>query len=317
MLSILIAVYNTEKFLPKCLDSLRYNDYKDLEIIAVDDCSTDSSLEILQRYAAEDSRFKVIHLEQNGGLAHARNIALNHATGEWVMMLDSDDWLGPIQAISEEDTDCWLLQCDYVYPDGRVERFPLAKKEWTPQQACADSLLWQGIHGLYIVRTEIHKKYPYDESSRVFSDENSSRQHFLHSNRIRVCDTVYYYRQHAESITHKVSKQHIERISAIASLQHTLEQEPLATEAMIQQLRNYRWRLLTDIWHFYLRNKKQLDITDEDMKPMRKHYDELISTKITDPVCHRFGYLKLRPYSLYLFQVKAYFWLRKLLRRKN
>ena len=94
MLSVLVAVHNSSQWLPQCLDSLRYNTYKDIEVIAVDDCSTDNSLQILNSYAAADSRFKVIHLDKNGGAAHARNIALQHATGEWAMMLDSDDWIG-------------------------------------------------------------------------------------------------------------------------------------------------------------------------------------------------------------------------------
>lgn len=89
--SIIIPVYNAEKYLRECLDSVLAQTYSDWEAICVDDGSTDVSGAILDEYAARDSRFKVIH-QENGGEAVARNTGLVNATGEWVTWLDADDF---------------------------------------------------------------------------------------------------------------------------------------------------------------------------------------------------------------------------------
>lgn len=94
MVSVIIPVFNVEKYLRQCLDSVISQTYTDLEIIIVDDGSTDSSGSICDEYAAADSRIQVIHRE-NGGLSAARNTALDVARGEWLVFVDSDDYLMP------------------------------------------------------------------------------------------------------------------------------------------------------------------------------------------------------------------------------
>ncbi len=92
-ISVIIPIYNVEKYLEKCLESVINQTYKDLEIICVDDCSPDNSNKIVQEYLKKDSRIKLIQREKNGGLSAARNSGLNKATGEYVYFLDSDDWI--------------------------------------------------------------------------------------------------------------------------------------------------------------------------------------------------------------------------------
>lgn len=91
-ISIIIPVYNVEKYLPKCLDSIVNQTYKNLEIICVNDGSEDSSADILSRYAEQDSRFVLINKE-NEGVSVARNKALDAVSGEYIMFVDSDDWI--------------------------------------------------------------------------------------------------------------------------------------------------------------------------------------------------------------------------------
>ena len=90
MVSVIIPVYNVEKYLEKCLDSVLSQTFKNLEIILVDDGSTDGSSKIIDTYSLKDSRIKVIHKE-NGGVSSARNKGLEVATGEYVCFIDSDD----------------------------------------------------------------------------------------------------------------------------------------------------------------------------------------------------------------------------------
>ena len=92
--SIIVPVYNVEKYLERCINSLKKQSLKDIEIILVDDSSTDSSLEICKKMAADDSRIKVIH-KVNEGAGYARNTALGIATGEYIGFVDSDDFVEP------------------------------------------------------------------------------------------------------------------------------------------------------------------------------------------------------------------------------
>lgn len=92
LISIIVPVYNVEKYLPQCIDSLINQTYKNLEIILVDDGSTDSSGIICDNYSRIDSRIKVIH-KTNGGQGSARNAALDVAKGEYIGFVDSDDWV--------------------------------------------------------------------------------------------------------------------------------------------------------------------------------------------------------------------------------
>ena len=93
LISVIIPVYNTEKYLKQCLDSAVNQTLADIEIICVNDCSPDNSLEILKEYASKDNRIKVIDNKINLGQGKNRNAALNIATGDYIMFLDCDDWL--------------------------------------------------------------------------------------------------------------------------------------------------------------------------------------------------------------------------------
>ena len=91
-ISVIIPVYNGEKYLSECLDSLVNQTFKDIEIICVNDCSKDSSLEILNSYAQKDNRIKIINQETNQGQSIGRNIGIQASQGEYIMFIDQDDW---------------------------------------------------------------------------------------------------------------------------------------------------------------------------------------------------------------------------------
>lgn len=117
MISIIVPVYNVEAYLPQCLDSLLNQTYHDLEIICVNDGSTDGSLEILQQYAKKDERLRFITRE-NRGISTSRNEALDMASGEYVMFVDSDDWISELtceKAMSAiQANDCDLVMWSYI-----------------------------------------------------------------------------------------------------------------------------------------------------------------------------------------------------------
>ncbi len=91
-ISIIIPVYNSEKYLVRCLDSISRQSFEDFEVILVNDGSTDSSAQICDEYARKDSRYKVIHC-RNNGVSVARNIGIDNASGLYISFIDSDDWV--------------------------------------------------------------------------------------------------------------------------------------------------------------------------------------------------------------------------------
>lgn len=93
-ISIIVPVYNTAECLNRCLDSIIAQTYKNLEIICIDDGSSDGSEKIVDQYAERDSRFVVVH-KKNGGESSARNVGLSLATGEYIGFIDCDDWIEP------------------------------------------------------------------------------------------------------------------------------------------------------------------------------------------------------------------------------
>lgn len=118
MVSIVIPVYNVEKYLAECVDSVLNQTYTDYEIILVDDGATDSSGRMCDEYAQKDPRIRVIH-QENGGLSAARNTGLAAARGEYVYFLDSDDWIEAC-ALEQLTALAHAEAADVVFFDGSI-----------------------------------------------------------------------------------------------------------------------------------------------------------------------------------------------------
>jgi CDP-glycerol glycerophosphotransferase len=125
-LSIVLPVYRVQGYLRQCLDSVLSQSFDDFEIVAVDDCSPDYSGAILAEYAERDPRVRVVTSPVNVGLGRARNLGLEHATGEYVWFLDSDDWLAPgslaavAARLAETAAEVLVVGWDRVHWDGVV-----------------------------------------------------------------------------------------------------------------------------------------------------------------------------------------------------
>ena len=91
-ISVIVPVYNTSKYLEKCLDSLINQTYKELEIIIVEDCSTDNSKSLLEKYKKFEN-VTIIYNDRNMGLSYSRNVGLAHAGGNYIGYIDSDDYV--------------------------------------------------------------------------------------------------------------------------------------------------------------------------------------------------------------------------------
>lgn len=127
VVSIIVPVYNAEKYLKRCVDSILRQDYRDFELLLMDDGSSDGSAEICDGYERADSRVRVIHKE-NTGVSDTRNQALDQAQGKFIQFLDSDDWIVPeatrLLVRSMEEYDCDMVISDFY----RVAGERLAQK---------------------------------------------------------------------------------------------------------------------------------------------------------------------------------------------
>lgn len=208
VISVVMPVYNVEAYLPECLDSLLAQDYSTLEIILVDDGSQDASGAICDRYAARDSRIRVIH-QQNGGAAAAKNAALRVATGKYLSFVDSDDYLEPgvysymVDLMESTASDVGVFAFRNVFRSHSEDHIPHPQREeltgkdyllrfTTRDWTCA--LLWNKLY-----KRSLFDGVFFEEGHRI-DDEYFTYRAFLKAEKV-VCDSriIYNYRRRASS----------------------------------------------------------------------------------------------------------------------
>lgn len=180
LFSLVIPVYNVESYLHDCLDSVLHQTFKEWEAICVNDGSTDGSLKILEEYAAKDSRFKVVN-QENGGLSAARNTGMDNATGEYILFLDSDDWM---EHTALKTIDAAIAGEDMVCFSGR--RYFEESKTFNQPDVLADKTYTYGMDY-------------YNENSLLSRDFafvcvvlRAYRQAFLIENNLRFKEGIYH-----------------------------------------------------------------------------------------------------------------------------
>lgn len=179
LFSVILPIYQVESYLEQCLSSLADQCGKDVQILLVDDGSTDGSHTILERYCQRYSNFELI-TQSNAGVSHARNVGLEKATGEYLLWVDPDDWVTPdwLGTIRERITATRpdMLLFDYIITDGVTSRkAPYGRTEGrvTPEQFMHDltedlrltSVLWNKV-----IRRQLFSGLTFDESLRCMED---------------------------------------------------------------------------------------------------------------------------------------------------
>ena len=205
-ISVIVPVYNVEAYLPACMESILSQDYRDLEVILIDDGSKDRSGEICDRYAAQDSRVRVIH-QKNRGAAAAKNAGLRAATGTYLSFVDSDDYLEPgaygflMKTLQRTGADAVQGSFREVYRNRQEEQ--LISEEILEENAfllrflkdftCA--LLWNKLY-----RREIFRDVFFEEGHKI-DDEYFTYQGFLQPRKVVRCSRIVYnYRKRASSV---------------------------------------------------------------------------------------------------------------------
>lgn len=149
LVSIIVPVYNVEKYVERCIGSLTNQTYSNLEIIVVDDGTPDKSGEIVDRLAKADSRIRVFH-KQNGGLSSARNYALDRAKGEYITFVDSDDYIeldlveSCLKLCEKEGNDVVIYRLESMFAD-HTELQRIDPKDYVDTESILNGILWDDV----------------------------------------------------------------------------------------------------------------------------------------------------------------------------
>lgn len=318
--SVIVAVYNGEKYLDRCLDSLARQTFSDIEIICVDDASTDSSLQMLRRRAEADSRIRVLHHDDNLGPATSRNEALAVCTGDIITFLDCDDWFADdtvekmLRVFDDhDDADCVLFRCRFVFPDGREEDYQgLHFDSLDGKTAFRESLTWH-VHGIYVARRALYDLCPFDDSCRHYSDDNTTRIHYYLSRKVYSSDATYYYYQNPNSISHVISVSRMDYMRATDSMKRWLEKLDCPQDVMALY-ENQRWLVIVDAYKFYFDNRRHLLHEDATwcLSEIKSHFLSINTSLLRPSLKWKLGYSPLfKSWHLFRLQEEIYFILQK------
>lgn len=213
LLSVIVPVYGVEDYLNRCVDSILGQSYRNLELILVDDGSPDRSGEICDRYAAADSRVRVIHKE-NGGLSSARNIALDTFTGDYVTFVDSDDFIEPetlrlmAEALEQHEADIVCVgnwEVDSETGEKTLGICPSRSQCVTGEEMVGKIFLWDGCDSAVcdkLFRRELLEHYRFPQG-KVCEDVAVTYRIILEAERVYLMDQpLYNYFQRPGSISH-------------------------------------------------------------------------------------------------------------------
>ena len=260
MISIIVPVYNVETYLRKCLDSILGQSERDLEILLIDDGSSDSSGSICDEYSSSDKRIRVFHTE-NRGVSAARNLGLREARGEYIGFVDSDDWIEPtmyeemLNALKSNDAD--ICVCSFV-------------KEYLDRSETADNIgdkVYSRIDALRAIALGPFYSYTWNKlvardictdalfpEDRIYEDLTTTNKYFLSSNTtVSVSAALYHYRMREGSLITGVSMSDLkekwdayhEKFETLMEIPELAEDTDLRNELNIQSAdvaaKTWRW----------------------------------------------------------------------------
>ncbi len=218
--SIIVTVYNIEAYIDKCLDSITNQTFDDIEIIVINDGSTDNSRKIIENFSTKDSRFICLN-KKNEGVAYAREVGLQHASGDYVLHIDGDDYLEPdaieiaYSSIKSSNADLCVFHFWFRYDD-RSEHSNLYPKDQYSNIELLEHI-WKGYGyyapWTYICKRELYKKVHFDRYLTFGEDAYMTSQLIYFSKSITIINSkpILNYIIRPESFSHKtLSKKTVE-----------------------------------------------------------------------------------------------------------
>ena len=288
LISVIVPVFNVENFIDVCISSLIKQSYSNIEIILVDDGSTDESGLHCDKWAEVDKRIKVFH-QANGGLSAARNTGLNHASGDYICFVDSDDFVMEdyvkcmLQAI--EETDAELAICDVTTSKWPALAKPITSNRILDAAECRawlDNLISREYVLMVVSWNKLYKKELFAdnrfEEGKLHEDEFMINKLVFNINKmVFVPLEEYVYRANASGITGKeneVNVAHLDVIDAFTDrIDVSLENNDIGFAKIT--VRNTMYKLAD----YYFKMENQHYIIKSKMRNVLDKYSEIIATK--------------------------------------
>ncbi len=273
MVSVIVPVYNVEKYLPTCIESILKQSYKDYELILVDDGSTDACPQICDTYAKKYSFISVVH-KKNGGLSEARNVGMEVANGDYVTFIDSDDYIHPfyleylVCGIIDKNADISIVGFKSVYDSQSIEFVNKSdiKIQIMDNERALSLILRQIVHDVsawgILLPLALAKKYPYPVG-KYYEDLYTTYKYYLSSKQVAVIRyPLYYYLQREGSIMNVQDERFFDLVEASKLLVEECSINPLLKKAASSKMFSNYCRLILTM--------PKLD------KNYKKTYDEVV-----------------------------------------
>lgn len=288
IISVVLPVYNVKAYLAKCVDAVCNQTYKELEIILVDDGSTDGCAGLCDELAKKDARIKVIHKE-NGGLSDARNAGTLQATGEYISYIDSDDYVKPtyIEYLYSliQKYDCKMSLCTHIvaHENGKNEIIGDGTDEILSAEKCLERMLYHDVIDTSawakLYHIDLAKQFLYPKG-KLFEDIGNTYRFFIASEKI-ACgyEPQYYYMIRSNSIvTGSFNMRKLDLLEMTDQMAEVVEKKYPALKAAVLRRRVYaRFSTLNQMKN----TKEHVDVRNSLIAFIKKHQAEVMKNPKT------------------------------------
>lgn len=284
LISVIVPIYNVEKYLRRCLDSICNQMYQNLEIVLVDDGSTDSSGKIADEYARRDTRFHVMH-KQNGGLSDARNVGLSYCHGTYIVFVDSDDYVTEdyvmvlYDLLKHNHADISVVSLTHQEEELSKISDSAAAKIYNTKEALQD-LLYQRISAsanAKMYRAELFSDIRYPKG-RLYEDVIATYQIFEKATKVVWCDIKkYWYYVRTDSIVR--SAFNVKKMDYVYNCEEVLEEVKKKYPALSKAAESRLLWAAIHIWVNFTERKKYPEQYQYVYKTIKQYRKSVLSDK--------------------------------------
>ena len=315
MISVVVSVYNTGKYLERCIDSLLAQTYQDMELLIVDDGSTDGSAAICDAQSLKNPKIQVFH-KKNGGLSSARNFGIVHAKGEYIIFPDPDDWVEPeylerlldIQQSNQAD----LAICSFYRTFGKSDVLgtsmtePLVMNRDEAMGFLVNPYTFTGAVWNKLFNTNVIRKHHllFDEELLSVQDKHFCVRYFQYCDRFAYDPVaLYHYSQDTGGIT-RFSALNERKLTALLAYQNIAELlKEKYPDLMANQYSELSAVSLKYIYLYYYYKARNRDVLHQLTRTYRVHRKSFYATKVYTPSQKRFSHIAaIWPWLYYLLR---------------
>lgn len=312
LVSVIVPIYKVEDYLDKCVNSIKNQTYKNLEIILVDDGSPDRCPQMCDNYAKEDSRIKVVH-RNNGGLSAARNSGLEIATGKYIGFVDSDDYIHSrmyeilVKHLKENDADLAVCRVQDVFEISEELSLPKEEKvEFMTNIQALKSVYSEWGTDMVVAWNKLYKREIFNElrynEGKVHEDEFMIHKVLYYSQKVVTTNYKMYYYQRGSVSIMRVKKYSLQRLQGIEAIEDRIRLwENCGDGTLISRI--YQSYFNSLIISYYL-VKQHYPEEKEIIKSLRDKFLRIYKEKSEEMDFSMKFKIK---YNLYRFSTKAYY----------